>query len=174
MSSQPSPRLKTHLATSTSRCFLHVCLSERHLATFNQLMFFFVNLLAGGTWPLSIHRRNPYNPVPKSGNGHFHSTTAFCMREVDIASCEVGTQKAKWCMATLNQHYHFSLAGQTHIDSTERVHVRVWERDYNHFACKKPHDHFHPSQHFAISSMGRKGKSPVTVCGNASEENRQS
>ena len=51
------------------------------------------------------------------------------------------SDKAKCCLATFNQHYHF--------------------------ACKNALGHFHPSKHFAISSMCRKAKSPVTVCGNS-------
>ena len=51
------------------------------------------------------------------------------------------SDKAKCCLATFNQHYHF--------------------------ACKNALGHFHPLKHFAISSMCRKAKSPVTVCGNS-------
>ena len=51
------------------------------------------------------------------------------------------SDKANCCLATFNQHYHF--------------------------ACKNALGHFHPSKHFAILSMCRKAKSPVTVCGNS-------
>ena len=134
----------------TSRCFLQICMSEKHLATFNQQVLF-ANLPvrkavghirpAGafcksacqkGSWPLSTSR----------------CFLQICMWEVHIGSWPLSTSKwilhsneAKCCLATFNQHYHF--------------------------ACKNTLGHFHPSKHFAILSMARKAKSPVTVCGNS-------
>ena len=89
-------------------------------------------------------------PVRKA-LGHFQPAGAFCKSACEKSSWPLSTRcdqrvnlhsdKAKCCLATFNQHYHF--------------------------ACKNALGHFHPSKHFAISSMCRKAKSPVTVCGNS-------
>ena len=124
--------LKHTWPLSTSRCFLQICLSDRHLATTNQ------------------HVLSANLPVRKA-LGHFQPAGAFCKSACEKSSWPLSTRcdqrvnlhsdKAKCCLATFNQHYHF--------------------------ACKNALGHFHPSKHFAISSMCRKAKSPVTVCGNS-------
>ena len=84
----------------TSRCFLQICLSEKHLATFNQQMLF-ANL-----------------PVRKAV-GHIRPAGAFCKSACQKGSWPLSTSRcffanlhvrsAYWQLATFNQQVNFAL-----------------------------------------------------------------
>ena len=180
---------------------MQICLSERHLATFDQQVLFCKSACQRGTWPLPTSRCFKFANLPvRKALGHFQPAGAFCKSACQKGSWPLSTSRcflqicmserqlatfyqqvlfanlhvrsAYWQLATFNQQVNFALEQSKmllgHLQPASEFCIRLATfNQHYHFACKNTLGHFHPSKHFAILSMGRKAKSPVTVCGNS-------